>query len=337
MSEPLFVFDKRNYRDCQSGFRGAANQEYYLGDYAIEPGAAIEVRADKKAVGSCSIIRVQACARQFFKRSWSHIRQDGTDVTILWFVKRGRLCIGHQTGQSVAEAGDFTLTQSLAPFSMDCQGDHESVNEVLHVIVPTHVFRRFAPDARTGLTMAATSREFQIAERLLSDIFEDSGELASHVEQLLLESALALIGEGIKDHAMAPPRQSLTERRLQDVLRFVDLHLSDPALSVMMVAQGCGISPRYLSLLLQLHGTPFSELVWSKRLKIASGWLVSPQQGDVPISEIAYRVGFKSPAHFSRMFKRVFKMGPREYRLSGQAEIARPREALVSGNLTTVQ
>ena len=35
----------------------------------------------------------------------------------------------------------------------------------------------------------------------------------------------------------APARQSLSERRLQDVLRFIQVHLSDPKLSTMMVAE----------------------------------------------------------------------------------------------------
>lgn len=322
MSETLFVIDKRNYRDCQSAFRGAANQEYYLGDYSIEPGSIIEVRADKKAVGSCSIIRMQAKTRQFFRRSWAHIREDGTDVTVLWFVKRGRLCISHQCGQSVAEAGDFAITQSITPFSMECQADKSSLHEVLHVIVPTHLFRRFVPhEVKTGLVLHGMGREFAIAERLFLEVFDGDGELAESVEQLLVDSALSVLGAGIKRcEDRAPARQTLSARRLQDVLRYIDVHLSDPALSIATVAKGCGISPRYLSFLLHMNGTPFSELVWDKRLKIASRWLAASKSGDVPISEIAYRVGFKSPAHFSRMFKRVFKMGPREYRLSAPVE-----------------
>jgi AraC-like DNA-binding protein len=49
-------------------------------------------------------------------------------------------------------------------------------------------------------------------------------------------------------------------------------------------------------------------------MKIASRWLSSSKPSDISIAEIAFRVGFKSPAHFSRMFKRLFDKGPREYR-----------------------
>lgn len=316
----LFAFDERNYQDCQNTFRGDKNQEYYLGDYSIEAGSTIDVRADKKAVGSCSIIRLKAKSRQFFRRSWSHIREDATDVIVLWFVKRGSLAISHQCGRNVAKAGDFMLTKSMTPFTMECHIDNDSVHEALHLIVPAHIFRRFLPfEVNVGFTMATDSREFQIAERILNDVFEASGELAEHIEQMLVESALSLMAEAIKrcdNYSQA--RQSLAEKRLQEVLRFIDVHLSDPKLNAAMVAQANGISPRYLSHLFKQSGTSFSTLVWDRRLKIANQWLSSTKPGEISIAEIAFRVGFKSPAHFSRLFKRVFKKGPREYRSSGE-------------------
>jgi AraC family transcriptional regulator, positive regulator of tynA and feaB len=335
VTETLFVFDKRNYLDCQSAFRGPKNQEYYLGDYSIEASSVIDVRAYRKPVGSCSIIRLRSKTRLFFRRALSHIREDATDVVVLWFVKRGRLCIAHQCGHTVARAGDFAITKSMTPFSVECQTDEESMHEVLHVIVPAHVFRRFVRhEVRTGFCVPADGREFSIAERILTDIFEDTGELKDHVAQLLVDSALSVLSDAIRDRdTAAPARQSVSDKRLQDVLRFIELHLSDPKLSIATVAKGCGISPRYLSFLLKLHGTPFSTMVWDKRLKIAGQWLSASKPGEASISEIAYRVGFKSPAHFSRMFKRTYKMSPRQYRVAALA-MEPPHEAptLVAGD-----
>ncbi len=316
MTTTLFAFDERNYQDCQNTFRGDRNQEYYLGDYSIEGGSTIDVRADKKAVGSCSIIRLKAKSRQFFRRSWSHIREDATDVVVLWFVKRGSLGISHQCGRSVAKSGDFMITKSMSPFTMECHIDNESVHEALHLIVPAHIFRRFLPlEVSVGFTMSTESREFQIAERILNEVFEASGELAEYIEQMLVESALSLMAEAIKRcENYQQARQSLAEKRLQEVLRFIDVHLSDPKLNAAMVATACGISSRYLSYLFKQSGTSFSTLLWDRRLKIANQWLSSTKPGEISIAEIAFRVGFKSPAHFSRLFKRVFKKGPREYR-----------------------
>jgi len=148
-------------------------------------------------------------------------------------------------------------------------------------------------------------------------VFEDDGTLAEESLRLLVETALTLIGNAVRASEDAvPARQTIADRRLQDVLRFIEVHLSDPQLSTAMVAKGCGISPRYLSFLLRLKGTSFSELVWEQRLEKARNWLSASDPRDISISEIAY-VGFKSPAHFSRMFKRVFKVNPREFRGEG--------------------
>lgn len=87
-----------------------------------------------------------------------------------------------------------------------------------------------------------------------------------------------------------------------------------------MTAKGCGISPRYLTTLLKQNGTSFSDLIWQRRLEQARAWMARSDAASISISEIAYAVGFKSPAHFSRMFKRVYARNPSDYR----AEAAPP-------------
>lgn len=338
MTEVLFSFNERNYQECQQGFRGDNNQEYYLGEYSIDADSVVDVRAEKKAVGPYSLVRVKARSRQFFRRSWAHIREDATDVMVLWFVKRGSLAVSHQSGQSVAEAGDFALTRSMTPFAMDCVPDHESRHEVFHLIVPTHLFRGFLNrDINTGFSLPARGRQWAIAERLLCDAYDGAGELSEAAERTLVDSALGLIADLLGECDDGQGRQSLAEQRLQDVLRYIEVHLSDPRLSTAMVAQACGISTRYLSHLLKQSGTSFSTLMWEQRLKTASRWLASTQPGDISIAEVAFRVGFKSPAHFSRLFKRVYGKGPREYRATCLKTVQKQRqemfEASVSGTL----
>jgi AraC-like DNA-binding protein len=324
MSEPLFAFDRRNFQECQQSYRGVRNQEYYLGQYSIEPGSLIDVRADRRAAGSCSIIRLRSRNRLFFRRSWRHIRADGTDVAVLWFVKRGSLSIRHQTGLSLVKAGDFAITHSTTPFFMECQPDDQLLHEVFHAVVPTNVFRRFMQaELPTGFSTAADVAEFSVAERLLTDVFEDSGRMSEKSSELLITGALSLLYDAVSDRDIhGPDRTSLADRRLEDVMRFIEIHFCDPTLSLGMVAGACGISTRYLAFLLEHQGTTFSRLVWDKRLQAAREWLVSSRARGVPVSKIAYRVGFKSAAHFSRKFRRAFEMSPQEYRSAGNA--ARP-------------
>jgi AraC-like DNA-binding protein len=121
-------------------------------------------------------------------------------------------------------------------------------------------------------------------------------------------------------------------------LRYVEIHLADPKLNAEMVAQACGISRRYLSHLLRQNGTSFPNLIWDWRLKTAHEWLSSEVGNNISIAEVAFRIGFKSPAHFSRLFKRVYKMSPREYRATKIIKKAHtePKDFYVSGS-TSIQ
>ena len=317
MAETLFSFDRKNYRECQDRFRGERDQEYYRGDFWIEDASVIDVRAERKAVGPISIIRQRSATNLFFRRTRQHIREDATDLSILWFVKHGSLAFSNQCGNKVASPGDFVITRSMSPFFIECRVDGEGLHEQLHVTVPTHILRAHIPhDFGTGLFMPVERPELAIAENILTDVFEDDGSLAEDSARQLVETALAIIGNAVRaDHAAIPVRQTIADRRLDEVLRYIEVHLSDPQLSTAMVARGCAISQRYLSFLLRLKGTSFSELVWQQRLEKAKNWLSASGPRDISISEIAYGVGFKSPAHFSRMFKRVFKVNPREFRV----------------------
>lgn len=208
------------------------------------------------------------------------------------------------------------VTRSMSPSVIECKSRQGEAHESLHVTVPTHVLRaHIRRDLGTGTVMAGGRAELVMAERMLDEVFTDQGRLGEPSARLLVDTAIALVAHAA--HALdlvQRPRQSIADRRLEEVLRYIEVHLSNSRLSTGTVAKACGISQRYLSSLLRQRGTTFSELVWEQRLAKAKVWLSRSDPREVSIAEIAYGVGFKSPAHFSRMFKRVFGSNPREYR-----------------------
>ena len=195
--ETIFEFDSNNYHDCQNNYRVPRNQEYYLGDYSIESGSEIDVRAHRKSIGSLSIVRNQSKNRQSFRRSLSHIRQDATDVTVFWFVNRGCIRVTHQCGSDVANEGGVMVTKSLTPFFMDCQTDNYLMHDAYQLIVPTHILRRFlADDLVTGVTMPAGKEEIVLAEKILAYLFELDGDEVEENTECLMDSVLSLICKG---------------------------------------------------------------------------------------------------------------------------------------------
>lgn len=316
-AETLFALDSRNRKDFQALFRGDRQQEYYRGDCWIEDRGAIAVKAERKAVGPASIVRLRANCTSYFRRTAGHIRQDGIDVAVLWFVKQGSLAYSDQHGEYVVEPGDYVLTRSITPFSMACRPASCGALDVLHLTLPGWlVEERVERALGGGLIIPDRPSELRIAENILTDLFEAGDSLLDQAPAMLVECVLVLASRALRatEPPAVRPQSILAERRLQQILRFIDIHLGSPRLCTAMLAQGCGISLRHLSTLLQKHGTSFTKLVWERRLSKAREWLAETDPYDISVSEISYALGFKSNAHFSRKFKKAFGVSPSQVR-----------------------
>lgn len=273
-------------------------------------------RGDERLIGNCSVVRVRELVHNTIRRSWSEIREEGADVAALCFVRKGSMRLAHAGGISCAKAGDMVVAVSTVPFEVDVDPGAGGAFEMMQLTVPTHVLRCASNcEIHAGLLAPAGSRSLSAAMRILAVISDESGDVPDCVAGKMLDALLPLIGSVVGRHAITDtgPR-SIADRRLVDVLRYVESHLSDPRLSAANVALNCGISSRYLSALLRRRGATFLSLVCGKRLEVAGNWLAASGSAQASISEVAYRLGFKSPAHFSRVFRRQYKMSPSEYR-----------------------
>jgi len=82
-------------------------------------------------------------------------------------------------------------------------------------------------------------------------------------------------------------------------------------------AEIAGMSSRTLQRALSEGGYSFSDLLSEVRFECACDLLADP---DIKIIEVAIASGYQNHAHFSRAFRRMTGMSPREYRRSGAAE-----------------
>lgn len=317
MGDLIFTCDTKNYLARQTEYRGPQRQEYYEGDYQILPGNPVDVRIEKGLACTFPILNLRTRSDLRFRRNWSHIRVDRTDVSILWFVKRGRVTFSDNRMRSVIESGQCTITRSLTPFYMENLVDDESFNEVLHVVAPTHILRSYIPDSvDSGSVFSFRQGDCLAAERTLSMLYEEGNSLDRHVAEDLVRAAFGAVGHCMSKSIHRLPPRTLREQRLSDILDCVERNLSNPDLTATTIAAGCGISTRYLCSILKSHQTSFSDILWNSRVERTKFWLTADDMRTVPIAKIAYMAGFKSPAHFSRMFKRATRQTPRDYRES---------------------
>ena len=112
--------------------------------------------------------------------------------------------------------------------------------------------------------------------------------------------------------------QTSASQVLDEAVRFLQAHYTDPLLSMDMVCDELGISISYLSTLFKkMLETSFNKYLVKIRIEKAQELLrFSPQK----IYEIAQSVGYNDVYYFSYSFKKYTGLSPKEYRNDQKTE-----------------
>jgi AraC family transcriptional regulator len=111
--------------------------------------------------------------------------------------------------------------------------------------------------------------------------------------------------------AIRKPMPRLSPRKLQRALDYIDSNLRED-ISLGQVAEALAISPSHFAhAFRQTTGVPPHRFVLERRIERANSLLL---ETDLPITEIAHRIGCASHSHFSVMFHRATGQTPRDFR-----------------------
>lgn len=139
-----------------------------------------------------------------------------------------------------------------------------------------------------------------------------SGNPAHGTEaQRVLELILILVAESARREEQPVSLQKGSHNRLQPAITMVH---ADPrrAPGLTEAAQACNLTGSYFSRLFKAQmGMGYAAYVQMHRMNLAARRLLA---SDEPVAQIAYAVGFSSPAHFSTTFVERFGVPPRDYR-----------------------
>ncbi|HSB98169.1 MAG TPA: helix-turn-helix domain-containing protein [Spongiibacteraceae bacterium] len=106
------------------------------------------------------------------------------------------------------------------------------------------------------------------------------------------------------------------------LLEYITAHLNDPYLNVRKAAIACGISPRYVHLLMRATHRTFSRYLLEHRLEKCR-LALQARENFRSITEIAFEWGFNDTSHFSRSFRHRYGVSPREARRSARLHSGR--------------
>jgi AraC-like DNA-binding protein len=117
-------------------------------------------------------------------------------------------------------------------------------------------------------------------------------------------------------HESAQPHRSVgrleaTANPIPVLRKMLQSYVTEPNLSLGLVADIAGMTPRGLQRLLKAHGSSFRELVNDARLNYALRQL---DDSNTSIVKIASDLCYREAGHFTRAFKRLTGLTPSKYR-----------------------
>lgn len=242
----------------------------------------------------------------------------------LGLLVRGSAVLIQDGREATLTPGDFALYDTDRPYTLGFACEHRMVILVfprdLLGLPEERVSRLTAtrlPGAQPGLARLLPSFLTQVA-----DITDQVGGLAAaRLSGNVLDLLTTVLAERL-DRGAADA-DSVHRALMLQITAFIEEHLGSPDLSPQLIAAAHHISLRQLHKLFHDTGTGTTVGGWirQRRLERCGRDLRDPDLADRPVAAIGARWGYPDPAHFSRLFKSAYGMGPRDYRY--HAEVGR--------------
>ena len=316
----VFSYQGNDLGQLQQHFARFNHSELCEADLSFAGNRPHQVRIDKSLAEPVSLMRVTSNTITNFRRTWSHIRTNNAGVRLVLFVRSGSFKIVRSQSSYVVSKNECAILDSSQPyFAQAINNNVESSFEAVMMVVPAHIFVSHLAQAMS--LDRAIDASSPVINRLV-DLLLDEGELLSkETAHPLVMALLEALGDAVDSGSLdcVHRRQRVVDKRLADIVAYISKHFTNPDLTYDEVASQCGISPRYLCHVLKINGMSFSSLVWNQRLPQARDWLIAQNLQDYSIQEIAFMAGFKSAAHFSRMFKDRYGCSPKAFRTAPPA------------------
>ena len=140
--------------------------------------------------------------------------------------------------------------------------------------------------------------------------------LVTHVYDLM-----ATIMGATRDAAASAHEHGIHAARLHAVKQDIGRSLDEPDLSVGMMAQRHGCTPRFVQRLFEAEATTFTEYVQAQRLARAHRVLADPRHSGEKISAVAFDCGFGDVSYFNRAFRRRYGVAPSDVRAQARGDV----------------
>lgn len=211
------------------------------------------------------------------------------------------------------EPGDLILYDIQRPYAI---GFNDSMRQLLFDLPADVLGEQLPPDAlaRPVKVDARQGAGRVLATRLRQRAVDFIGRPDYAEAPALRDEVHAVLQTLVSDHLAGKPGSGLSASYLVAARAYIARHLHEPGLEGQQVAAALGISPRHLGRLFAAEGVTPAAYIKSCRLRGARADLADPALARLSVAVIAYKWGFVSQAHFSRVFRQQYGMTPKDAR-----------------------
>ncbi len=253
-------------------------------------------------------------SEQRITRRERHIAKLDKDCYYVEFVQQGKINV-LQAGQTLLSNPSVgAIFSASEAYDLECMGKVRS----LYLEIPRAEFAaRFnTSKIPVAMTMATGRGLGRIAAEFCATLASEGAPLEETARTRLgdeLMDVLALaLDMGDKDELSEDA--TAQKARLRSVKAWIEEHLADPDLTLEKIAKNNGVSLRHLHYLFRLTDVSVSEWILDRRLQRCYDVLTRPELRSLSVTEVAYRLGFRSSSHFSTAFRRRFGHSPSDLR-----------------------
>lgn len=257
-----------------------------------------------------SPIRSNPCAMERLRQEPSDVTHDCYFAVVL---TSGQYKLQQGNREVYLRPGEMSLYDATQPHRIEMP---KRFSKIL-ISIPRHILDDRVSNVRdlTATRIPSNTGVGAVTSSMIQNIVKHLGEFEKDEFLELTDHVLDMFSLSINQVNRGSANLSRhRELTLNRVKRYINRNLCDPDLEPTNIAQGTGLSVRYINHLFSDENTSMMRYLTRQRLQVCRRYLKSSQYKGLPISGIAMRCGFKNMAHFSRTFKQVYGVAPREYR-----------------------
>lgn len=234
-----------------------------------------------------------------------------TQLFSLMLQLRGTTVASQDGRAAMIRPGEMCVIDSRLPFELSVGG---VLSHIVVMQMPRQAVLGRHPylERRTAEAFDTQDTGTSLVRTLLLNTAENAPSLQDDQRASALASVIQLLGA-----IRVEPQEnnSGAHWRVRAALAYIDGSLADPELTATRVADAQTVSRRRLDqIMVEATGGSLSSHIWLRRLEQAASDLRDDRFASKTVTQIAFAAGFEDVAHFTRAFKRRYRMPPRDWR-----------------------